>query len=680
MHAQFYLLMLILSFCEEHVQTILIGDNLCGKKYRRMKPDGQYHRVLEMTCCPDYMEVDNKCIACPAGHFGQNCSVPCLDGKYGQQCKLTCNCTRDLCDPKIGCKCKAGFTGVHCHKECPDGYYGMDCQSICKCSEKSDCDHETGYCRCHIGYEGRFCHDICRDQFYGQDCSLNCSCPNQVPCHHVTGHCLCPKGFRGDNCDERCPVGTFGGNCLGTCNCVEGTCDPKNGQCTCNPGYSGRLCNENCPQNSFGIGCNSTCTCDTNSRCHPVTGECLCQPGFYGKDCRKTCSAGSYGHGCIYTCKCSRTSVCNTQTGECTCDRGWTGVICDHKCSSGYYGAGCLQRCGCLENQHCHHVTGDCQCETGKRGLHCNETCDAGTYGIDCAERCNCQHCSSVDGVCQQMHASNDDKSTVGISVGIVAGILVLVGCLLFIIVLKRRNSMTAVHELQKMRRDDFSSNHYEDIDTYAEIQDSKLLPNYPYSYADSTEVKPPIKERQPTSKRARNIYLSVTDAQRFSKLSVSSGDIKSQCESSDYLNPYTGLIRDAKCASYQEINKVTKERNASNESESGYVKPVSGTAKTNDINNRHCNDYIDAKSSIRQTNDDDPDIVTKKIRNESDSSIQSGYLKMNSSLKKKSETEADYSIMDMDDKDSLNSVFLPKITISSQNGSTETLNIKTND
>ncbi|XP_063448975.1 multiple epidermal growth factor-like domains protein 10 isoform X4 [Mytilus trossulus] len=612
-------------------------QNACPRYIRRMKPDGQYHRVLEMTCCPDYMEVDNKCIACPAGHFGQNCSVPCLDGKYGQQCKLTCNCTRDLCDPKIGCKCKAGFTGVHCHKECPDGYYGMDCQSICKCSEKSDCDHETGYCRCHIGYEGRFCHD-------------------------------------------RCPVGTFGGNCLGTCNCVEGTCDPKNGQCTCNPGYSGRLCNENCPQNSFGIGCNSTCTCDTNSRCHPVTGECLCQPGFYGKDCRKTCSAGSYGHGCIYTCKCSRTSVCNTQTGECTCDRGWTGVICDHKCSSGYYGAGCLQRCGCLENQHCHHVTGDCQCETGKRGLHCNETCDAGTYGIDCAERCNCQHCSSVDGVCQQMHASNDDKSTVGISVGIVAGILVLVGCLLFIIVLKRRNSMTAVHELQKMRRDDFSSNHYEDIDTYAEIQDSKLLPNYPYSYADSTEVKPPIKERQPTSKRARNIYLSVTDAQRFSKLSVSSGDIKSQCESSDYLNPYTGLIRDAKCASYQEINKVTKERNASNESESGYVKPVSGTAKTNDINNRHCNDYIDAKSSIRQTNDDDPDIVTKKIRNESDSSIQSGYLKMNSSLKKKSETEADYSIMDMDDKDSLNSVFLPKITISSQNGSTETLNIKTND
>lgn len=276
------------------------------------------------------------------------------------------------------------------------------------------------------------------------------------------------------------------------------------------------------------------------------------------------------------------------------------------------------------------------------------------------------------------------DKSTVGISVGIVVGILVLVGCLLFIIVMKRRKSMTAVHELQKMRRDDFSSNHYEDIDTYAEIPDSKLLPNYPYSYADSTDVKPPIKERQPTTKRTRNIYLSVTDAQRFSKLSVSSGDIKSNGDSSDYLNPYTGLLRDAKCASYQEINKVTKERKSSNESESGYVKPASaaasGAAKANDSNNRHCNDYIDAKSSIRQTNDNDLDMITKKSRNESESSIQSGYLKMNSSLKKKSETDADYSTMDIDENGSLNSVFLPKITISNQTGSTETLNIRTND
>ncbi|XP_076106734.1 uncharacterized protein LOC143075255 isoform X1 [Mytilus galloprovincialis] len=655
-------------------------QNACPRYIRRMKPDGQYHRVLEMTCCPDYMEVDNKCIACPAGHFGQNCSVPCLDGKYGQQCKLTCNCTRDLCDPKTGCKCKAGYTGAHCDKECPDGYYGMDCQSVCKCSEHSDCDHETGHCSCHIGYEGRFCHDICRDQFYGQECSRNCSCPNQVPCHHVTGHCLCPKGFKGNNCDERCPVGTFGGDCLGTCNCIEGTCDPKDGQCTCNPGYSGRLCNENCPENSFGSGCNSTCTCDTHSRCHPVTGECLCQPGFHGKDCSKTCSVGSYGPGCIYTCKCSRTSVCNTQTGECACDRGWTGLICDHKCSSGYYGAGCLQRCGCLENQHCQHVTGDCQCEAGKHGLHCNETCGAGTYGIDCAQRCSCQHCSSVDGGCQQMHASNDDKSTVGISVGIVVGILVLVGCLLLIVVLKRRKRMSAKQELQKMKRDDFSSNHYEDIDTYAEIPDSKLLPNYPYSYADSTDVKPPIKERQPTTKRTRNIYLSVTDAQRFSKLSVSSGDIKSNGDSSDYLNPYTGLIRDVKCASYQEINKMTKERKSSNESESGYVKPASGAAKTNDGSNRQCNDYIDAKSSIRLNNGSDLDMITKKGRNESESSIQSGYLKMNSSLKKKSETDADYSTMDIDENGSLNSVFLPKITISSQNGSTETLNIRTND
>lgn len=27
-----------------------------------MKPDGKYHKVLEMTCCPDFMEVDNRCL------------------------------------------------------------------------------------------------------------------------------------------------------------------------------------------------------------------------------------------------------------------------------------------------------------------------------------------------------------------------------------------------------------------------------------------------------------------------------------------------------------------------------------------------------------------------------------------------------------------------------------------
>ncbi|OPL33887.1 LOW QUALITY PROTEIN: multiple 10 epidermal growth factor-like domains protein, partial [Mytilus galloprovincialis] len=552
----------------------------------------------------------------------------------------------------------------------------MDCQSVCKCSEHSDCDHETGHCSCHIGYEGRFCHDICRDQFYGQECSRNCSCPNQVPCHHVTGHCLCPKGFKGDNCDERCPVGTFGGNCLGTCNCIEGTCDPKDGQCTCSPGYFD-YATKIVHKTRLGLDVIRPALATPILDVIRLLGNVCVSLGFTEKTAAKHAVQDPMGLA-VYT------PVNVPKRQYATLRLVSARVIEDgSECSSGYYGAGCLQRCGCLENQHCHHVTGDCQCEAGKKGLHCNETCDAGTYGIDCAERCSCQHCSSVDGVCQQMHASNDDKSTVGISVGIVAGILVLVGCLLFIIVLKRRKSMTAVHELQKMRRDDFSSNHYEDIDTYAEIPDSKLLPNYPYSYADSTDVKPPIKDRQPTTKRTRNIYLSVTDAQRFSKLSVSSGDIKSNGDSSDYLNPYTGLIREAKCASYQEINNVTKERNLSNESnqsESGYVKPSTGAAKSNDSNKRQCNDFIDAKSSSRHNNDNNLDMNTTKSRNESESSIQSGYLKMNSSLKKKSETDADYSTMDIDENVSLNSVFLPKITISSQSGSTETLNIRTND
>ncbi|CAC5357943.1 Cell death abnormality protein 1 [Mytilus coruscus] len=642
--------------------------NACPRYIRRQKPNGQYHAVLEMTCCPNFMEVDNRCLACPAGQYGQNCSEPCLPGRYGQQCKLECNCLTDRCDPKTGCKCKAGYTGANCDKVCPDGYYGMDCKYICDCSENSDCDPETGLCNCHIGYEGRTCNENCRDQFYGQNCSHHCSCPNQQPCHHVRGHCLCPKGFKENTVRK-------------DARCVEGKCDPKDGKCTCSPGYSGRLCNENCPQNSFGDGCNSTCTCDTNSRCHPVTGECLCDPGFNGKDCSKKCSAGFYGPGCIYNCKCSRTSVCNSQTGKCTCDRGWTGEYCDHKCAFGFYGIGCVNRCSCSANHQCHHMTGDCHCEPGKQGSYCNETCDAGKYGMACLKICSCSNCNPVDGVCQQMHIDNDDKATVGMAVGIVVGILVLVGSLLLIIVLKRNKNSRARQQLHQKKRGEVSSNHYEDIDDYAEIPDSKLLPNYPFIYADSTDVKPPIKERQPTTKRKKtNHYLSLTDAQRLSKLSASSGDMKSHGGSTDYLNPYTGLLKDAKCASYQEISKETKERKSNSESiqsESGYVKLSSGTSKTKDSNKRQWNDYTDELPSIRYSNGSDLDRITMESRNDSRSSIQSGYLKMNSSLKRKSETEAGKSTRYMDDKGSQNSVFLPKITISSHNGDIETLNIK---
>lgn len=269
---------------------------------------------------------------------------------------------------------------------------------------------------------------------------------------------------------------------------------------------------------------------------------------------------------------------------------------------------------------------------------------------------------------------------SVGIIVGVVVGILVLVVSL-FIIVLKCRTNSRNRQQLQQKKRGDCSSNFYEDIDDYAEIPDSKLHPNYPYSYADSNDVKPPIKERIPTTKRKTNQYLSLTEAQRLSKLSATSGELKSHGGSTDYLNPYTGLLKDAKCDSYQDINKETKERKSSCESiqsESGYVKIASGTTETKDGNKRQCNDYTDAPPSTRYSNGSDLDRLTTESRIEKGISIQSGYyLKMNSTLKREAQTEADKPTLNIDDKGSQKNAFLPKITVSSQSGSTETLNIK---
>ncbi|CAG2185593.1 Multiple epidermal growth factor-like domains protein 11,Multiple epidermal growth factor-like domains protein 6 [Mytilus edulis] len=502
-----FILLLLLGVSDLTTGLSTTDINACPKHISRKKPDGQIHSVLEMSCCPNFMEVENRCLACPAGYFGQNCSVPCLPGTYGQQCKLECKCTGGkLCDPKAGCKCKAGYSGEKCDKECSTGFYGPSC---------------------------------------------------------------------------------------------------------------------------------------------------------------------------IYNCKCSETSVCNTKTGECTCDRGWIGKHCDDKCASGYYGFACANRCSCSANHQCNHVTGDCHCETGKQGSHCNETCDAGKYGMGCLKICSCQDCNPEDGVCQPI---DNDGISVGIIVGVVVGILVLVVSL-FIIVLKCRTNSSDRHQLQQKKRGDCSSNYYEDIDDYAEIPDSKLHPNYPYSYADSNDVKPPIKERIPTTKRKTNQYLSLTEAQRLSKLSSISGELKSHGGSTDYLNPYTGLLKDAKCASYQDINKEKPERKSSSESiqsESGYVKIASGTTAIKDKNSRQCNDYTDAPPSTRYSNGSDLDRLTTESRIEKGISIESGYyLKMNSTLKREAQTEADKRTLNIDDKGSQKNVFLPKITVSSQSGSTETLNIK---
>nr|XP_022321688.1 uncharacterized protein LOC111123571 isoform X3 [Crassostrea virginica] len=55
-------------------------------------------------CCTNFYRKDGKCIACPPGTYGDNCTTSCPNRHYGENCGLKCECTSDeRCDPAKGC-------------------------------------------------------------------------------------------------------------------------------------------------------------------------------------------------------------------------------------------------------------------------------------------------------------------------------------------------------------------------------------------------------------------------------------------------------------------------------------------------------------------------------------------------------------------------------------------------
>uniref|UniRef100_A0A8W8K6K1 Uncharacterized protein n=1 Tax=Magallana gigas TaxID=29159 RepID=A0A8W8K6K1_MAGGI len=57
-----------------------------------------------MRCCSDYYPTLNgTCQEC-VGSFGFNCSVPCPQDYFGPSCASACQCGKDECDAKIGCR------------------------------------------------------------------------------------------------------------------------------------------------------------------------------------------------------------------------------------------------------------------------------------------------------------------------------------------------------------------------------------------------------------------------------------------------------------------------------------------------------------------------------------------------------------------------------------------------
>ncbi|XP_048778581.2 uncharacterized protein LOC125682187 [Ostrea edulis] len=55
-------------------------------------------------CCTNFYRYNGKCIPCPVGSYGDNCSLTCSPPLYGKNCGHRCTCSPDEeCNPYKGC-------------------------------------------------------------------------------------------------------------------------------------------------------------------------------------------------------------------------------------------------------------------------------------------------------------------------------------------------------------------------------------------------------------------------------------------------------------------------------------------------------------------------------------------------------------------------------------------------
>ncbi|XP_052711337.1 cell death abnormality protein 1-like [Crassostrea angulata] len=73
----------------------------------------------------------DKCIDCPVGYYGINCSRPCRYPNYGINCQYDCSsCGQETCSSTFGCMTigKQPLSSTNC----PDGFYGINCSRQCR--------------------------------------------------------------------------------------------------------------------------------------------------------------------------------------------------------------------------------------------------------------------------------------------------------------------------------------------------------------------------------------------------------------------------------------------------------------------------------------------------------------------------------------------------------------------
>ncbi|XP_065195595.1 protein eyes shut-like [Sycon ciliatum] len=179
----------------------------------------------DMPClCPPGLNVPP-----PKGH-DQNlkqkylCSEHCTGDRYGHNCMHRCNCTRGVCNNRIGCVCPDGYMGINCDQKCAKNYYGPQCRKSCDCAE--GCHPSTGVC------------NPCEDPRHGNGTvCVHCNCnsnPDELSvCIATQFECGCVAGYRRDN----------------------GICVP-------------------CQEGRYGKNCSKRCDCQHNEGCHPMTGIC----------------------------------------------------------------------------------------------------------------------------------------------------------------------------------------------------------------------------------------------------------------------------------------------------------------------------------------------------------------------------------------------------------------------
>ncbi|XP_046350928.2 multiple epidermal growth factor-like domains protein 10 [Haliotis rufescens] len=129
--------------------------------------------------------LDDHCVFCKEGWFGEDCSGECPNNCYA------------------GCHKAEGY----CDHSCKQSFYGRLCSESCSPHCREGCNQTTAYC-----FGG------CARGVFGPQCTQTCitTCDNGV-CDRRSGKCTetttetshmkeeCPKGFYGPYCEDKLP-------------------------------------------------------------------------------------------------------------------------------------------------------------------------------------------------------------------------------------------------------------------------------------------------------------------------------------------------------------------------------------------------------------------------------------------------------------------------------------------